>query len=57
MPHFLLREIDAVRQLNGHPNIVQLFELYRHREHSSKVYMVFEYMEEGNLREFYRSRY
>ena len=50
MSHTLLREIDAVRQLNGHPNIVSLYDLYRQRSDSSKVYMVFEYLEGGDLR-------
>ena len=34
-----------------------LYELFRDKRDSSKIYMVFEYLEAGDLRNFVRSRY
>ena len=57
LPHFTLREIDALRELSGHPNIVQLLDLFRNKKDSSKIYMILEYLEGGDLRKFYKERY
>ena len=57
LPHFLLREIDALRELDQHPNIVQMFDLFRDKRDGSRLYMIFEFLEGGDLRSFTRARY
>ena len=44
-----LREINSLRKIS-HPNVVKITELIR--EVDSHVYLVFEYMDDGNLYEF-----
>ena len=44
-----LREIHSLRQIS-HPNVVKITELIR--ESNSHVYLVFEYMDDGNLYEY-----
>ena len=43
----LLREIESLRALSLHPNIVQVHEVIR--EDDSKLHFVFEYMPDGSL--------
>jgi len=57
LPHNVLREIDALKELRGHANIVQLLDLFCNKKDSSKIYMVFEYCQGGDLRKFYQKHF
>ena len=50
LPHFLLREIDILRNLrdHNHMNIVHLEHVYRHKS-KKQIYLVFENMDGGDL--------
>ncbi|KAI3381302.1 hypothetical protein SNEBB_005493 [Seison nebaliae] len=50
-----LREIQAMKQLRGHPNILHLYEVIYDRKHGT-LYLIFELMER-NLYEFVRKRH
>ena len=52
-----MREIDALERLKDHQNIVQLYDLFKDKQDSSKLFMVFEFMEGGDLRSHIRKRY
>ena len=58
LPHFLLREVDALQKLQGHQNIVQLLDVYRHQcEDIGGLLLVFEYLEGGDLDQYIWERY
>jgi serine/threonine protein kinase len=44
-----MNEIQALLRLRGHPNIVQLYEVFEDREH---IYMAMEYCSGGNLHNY-----
>jgi serine/threonine protein kinase len=57
LSHTCLREIDTLKQLADHPNIINLLETYIESENNKKhVVFIFEYCEQGDLRSFI-SRY
>ena len=51
LPHYLIREIEALCQLDEHPNVVKLLGIFRdkqthvHMNRCFRVYLVFEFME------------
>ena len=50
LPHFLIREMDALIKLQDHPNIVQLLEIFRPQDEGSNgLILVFEFLEQGEL--------
>ena len=46
-----------MKELRGHKNIVELLDLFKSKSDGSRIYMVFEYLEGRDLRNFYRERY
>lgn len=57
LPHFLLREIDILRNLRdfNHSHIVRLEHVYRQRS-EKQIYLVFENMDGGDLKKFIEER-
>lgn len=49
LPHFLLREMTVLKELQGHENIVNLIEMFRYK---SSVILVFEYVDGGDLQKY-----
>lgn len=58
VPHFVLRELDILRQLSGEPGIVTLLAVYREKELKTKsnlIKFVFPFYEMGDLQQFMRA--
>ena len=53
----MLREIGALLTLHDHPNIVKLLDVFKDRRDGSKLYLMFEYMDGGDLRNYYLKRF
>ena len=51
MPHFLIRELDILKQLSGHPNIIEMKASYSKSYDSNKklLSICFEYANGGDL--------
>ena len=50
LPHFLIREMDALLKLRDHANIVQLLEIFRPKQNEGNgLILVFEFLEQGEL--------
>jgi serine/threonine protein kinase len=49
IPHYLLREVSALKELSDHDNIVKLLDIYTYKE---TLVLVFEYIEGGDLLQF-----
>ena len=59
VPHFVLRELDVLRQLSGQPGIVPLLAVYREKDQKTKgnlIKFVFPFCEIGDLQAFMRQR-
>ena len=54
LPHFLLREISILKDLEGAPNILQLLSIYKETINSRtpKIKLVFKYYKDGDMSRF-----
>ncbi len=54
LPHFLLREISILKDLEGAPNILQLVSIYKESINSKipRIKLVFKYYKDGDLSVF-----